>query len=186
MDINIIEQSMKEVTTEMEKEELYHIVLEIEKILPTIIVEIGIKYGGTLNIWKNIIPSDGTLIGIDRLNLLKLDVGQDNRIKFIHGDSLNYKTYQDFIYILRDRKIDCLFIDGGHKYGETKSDFYTYGWHVRKGGMIVFHDIYLNSEGEIVGSTKHFWDEIKKKSGIYWEIITEIPLHTGTGIIKIL
>lgn len=184
--ITVVKQSFEDVPTDMENEEMCEIIKEVVKINPKIIVEIGVKYGGTLNIWRKITPSDSLIIGIDANNDLKLNINQDQRIKFIQGDSLNYKTYQDFLSILNNRKIDFLFIDGGHVYRETKSDFYTFGWHVRKGGIVVFHDTNLDSVGDVVGATKHLWREIKERSGKYWKVISEIPLHTGTGIIEIL
>lgn len=186
MNFNKIEQLMNEVQTEMEKQEVYDIVNEVEKIYPRTIVEIGVKHGGTLNIWKELIPPNGVLIGIDKLNI---KINKDSRIKFIKGDSLNYKTYQDFLSILNNsnnKEIDFLFIDGGHVYREAKSDFYTYGWHVRKNGLIAIHDIYLDSVGDTVGSSKHFWEDIKKRSGRYWEVVCEISRHTGTGIVRML
>lgn len=185
-DNSIIEKSFNDVHIEMEKEELYNVINDVEKIYPKIIVEIGVKYGGTLNVWRKIIPPDGSIIAIDRENVLKFDIGQDPRIIFIQGDSLNHKTYQDFMSALDNREIDFLFIDGGHKYRETKSDFYTFGWHVRKGGLIAFHDIYLDSEGDIEGSSKHFWNEVKQRSGKHWKVVSEISINTGTGIIIIL
>ena len=35
-------------------------------------------------------------------------------------------------------------IDGDHSYEAARSDFYTYGPLVRKGGLIVFHDIMMD------------------------------------------
>lgn len=184
--MNIVEKSFSDIPFEMEKEELYNVINDVEKIYPKIIVEIGAKYGGTLNLWRKIIPSDGSIIAIDRENVLKFDIIQDSRIRFIQGDSLNHKTYQDFMTVLGNREIDFLFIDGGHKYREAKSDFYTFGWHVRNGGLVAFHDIYLDSEGDIEGSSKHFWNEVKQRSGKYWKVVSEISINTGTGIIIIL
>lgn len=179
---------MKEVPSENEPMEMCNIVCEVIKIQPTTIVEIGVKYGGTLNIWRKILPPypKGTLIAIDSGNTLKFDINQDSRIKFIEGNTLDYRTYKTFASILGDKKVDFLFIDGGHRFIETNSDFYNFGWHVRKGGLIVFHDIYLDSVGDNVGSSKHCWEEIKNRSGRYWEVVCELKHHTGTGIVRIL
>lgn len=189
IDLNIIhkvKQLFKEVECEMEVLEMYKILEEVTKYNPKTIVEIGVKYGGTLNVWRNFLSSDSIIIGIDSDNSLKFNINEDSRIKFIQGNSLDYGTYQKFLSILGNRKIDFLFIDGGHVYREAKSDLYTFGWHVRKGGIIAFHDIWLDSEGEIRGCSKHLWNEVKNRSGKYWKVTKEIEEHTGTGIIEIL
>jgi len=183
----MIEECMKEVPTEMEKDELYAIINKIKEIIPrsNVFVEVGVKTGGSLNIWKHLISPNGLLIGIDTgsVETLKINLSEDKRIKYICGNTLYYKTYIDFLNILNGKEIDCLFIDAGHDYSETKSDFYTYGWNVRKGGLILFHDIYLDNENDR-GSTKQFWEEIECKNGKFWEIVGRIDLHTGTGIVK--
>jgi len=125
--IHLIKYSFKEVQFEMEIVEMCKIVDEITKVNPKIIVEIGIRYGGTMNVWRKIIPQDGLIIGIDSDNTINSVITNDPKIKFIIGNSLNYKTYQDFLLILGNNEIDLLFIDDGHVYNETKSDFYTYG-----------------------------------------------------------
>lgn len=183
---NMVNQSFKYVPTDMEELEMCNIVSEVMNYKPKIIVEIGVKYGGTLNIWRKLIPYDGFVIGIDAGNEVSPLIIQDTRVKFICGDSLNFGTYQQFLSVLGDREIDFLFIDGGHVYRETKSDFYTFGWHVKKGGIIAFHDIDLDSEGDIKGATKHLWNEVKERSGKYWKVIKESHLHTGTGYIEVL
>lgn len=181
-----IKQLFKEVECEMEVLEMYKILEEVIKYNPKVIVEIGVKYGGTLNIWRNFSSQNSIIIGIDNDNSLKFNINEDPRIKFIQGNSLDYATYQKFLSILGNREIDFLFIDGGHVYNEAKSDFYTFGWHVKKGGIIAFHDIWLDSEGEIRGCSKHLWNEVKNRSGKYWKVVKEIKEHTGTGIIEIL
>jgi hypothetical protein len=183
---NMVNQSFKYIKTDMEEEETCEIANEVIKLNPKIIVEIGVKHGGTLNIWRKLITYNGIVIGIDSDNDLSPLITQDTRVKFVHGDSLNLGTYKQFLSIIGDRKIDFLFIDGGHVYRETKSDFYTFGWNVRKGGIIAFHDIDLDSEGDTKGATKHFWNEVKERSGKYWKVIKESHLHTGTGFIEIL
>lgn len=171
--VNIVEQ---------EKSLLFELVNIVENIKPLVIVEIGVNRGGTLNFWRHIIPDNGIVICIDNKNLTNFS---DNKIRFVEGNSTYNETYQKFISFLSDREIDFLFIDGGHTYFETKSDFYSYGWHVRNNGLIAFHDTMLDSEGHTVGSTRHFWEEIKTKKRKYWDVIYDKPdVHTGLGILK--
>lgn len=170
---------------EQEPQLLYELINIVESIKPEVVVEIGIKKGGTLNFWNYIVPENGLIIGIDIKQQIESNHFNNNKIKFIEGNSLNNGTYQKFLSYLQDKEIDFLFIDGGHTYHEAKSDFYTFGWHVRKNGLIAFHDTMLDSEGYEKGSTKQFWEEIRNKKRKYWNIIYEKPdIHTGLGILR--
>ena len=72
--------------------------------------------------------------------------------------------------ILRDNKVDFLFIDDDHSYEGVKKDFEMYSPLVRKGGIIAFHDIipdyytkYGIKTGSWAGEVYKFWNEIKEK-----------------------
>ena len=61
--------------------------------------------------------------------------------------------------ILKDNKVDFLFIDGDHSHEGVKKDFEMYSPLVRKGGIIAFHDIVPFGY-----PTLHkFWNEVKVK-----------------------
>jgi len=180
----LFDKLFKEVFTEQNEIEFMEVLDIVESISPKTIVEIGVKNGGTLNFWRHLVPLDGLVIGIDSVNDIKWDINKDERVRLILGNSMDYKTYKDFRKILGNREVDTLFIDGDHSYLGAKSDFYTYGWHVRKGGLIVIHDNYLDSVGEVKGAVKHFWQELKEKSGKFWEVIYDKHINTGTGIVR--
>jgi len=81
--------------------------------------------------------------------------------KFIGRDNFN-KLATDWTFILGDSKeaqwekeIDLLLIDGDHSYGGAKADYDKYVPFVRKGGIILMHDI-CRSAGAI-----RFWEELK-------------------------
>jgi predicted O-methyltransferase YrrM len=69
--------------------------------------------------------------------------------------------------ILKDNKVDFLFIDADHSYEGVKKDFEMYSPLVRKGGIIAFHDIipdyYAKLEIKPVFSVYKFWNEVKEK-----------------------
>lgn len=56
-----------------------------------------------------------------------------------------------------DKEIDILFIDGSHEYEDVKADFHAFYPHVKKNGIIAFHDIKGKWDGVI-----QFWAEVKK------------------------
>lgn len=51
--------------------------------------------------------------------------------------------------------IDILFIDGSHEYNDVKADFEAFYPHVKKNGIIAFHDIKGKWDGVI-----KFWNEV--------------------------
>lgn len=64
--------------------------------------------------------------------------GLSHRIEFIKGSSSEVSS--DLLGKIK--KIDILFIDGNHSYRGVLSDYNLYHGKVRKGGLIIFHDIY--------------------------------------------
>ncbi len=55
-----------------------------------------------------------------------------------------------------NKPIDILFIDGSHEYHDVKADFEVFYPHVKKGGIIAFHDIKGKWDGVI-----KFWGEVQ-------------------------
>jgi predicted O-methyltransferase YrrM len=64
--------------------------------------------------------------------------------------------------ILKDRKIDLLFIDGDHRYSGVKKDFRMYSTLVKQNGIIVLHDILYHPKVPQCKVNK-FWNEIKRR-----------------------
>lgn len=160
-------------------EELWWLVKKVEKIRPKTILEIGVKTGATLFLWDSVLSdsksSDCLLIGIDLNNNFSWDTKKSkNNIKMLFTDSRKKETIDIVKYILKDRKIDFAFIDGGHTEPVVTSDFQNYSKFVRKAGIVAFHDIY-NKNYPGVGQ---FWDKVRwKKETINYGI--------GIGIIEI-
>jgi predicted O-methyltransferase YrrM len=60
--------------------------------------------------------------------------------------------------ILKEHKLDFLFIDGDHRYEGVRLDFEMYSPLVRGGGLVAFHDIVQDGGAEEVYK---FWNETK-------------------------
>ena len=73
-----------------------------------------------------------------------------------------------------DKPIDILFIDGSHAYDDVKADFEAFYPHVKKNGIIAFHDIKGKWDGVI-----RFWAEVQA-SGVLKDIGTVSSLGYGT------
>ena len=102
----------------------------------------------------------------------------DVNIIFIEGNSHDSQTINELENVLRDEKIDFLFIDGDHSYIGVKEDFHKYKRFIAKGGIIALHDI-----KSIQFGVRKFWDEIKEHYE-YTEIVAPEPENPpGIGLL---
>lgn len=84
------------------------------------------------------------------------------KYEVIIGNSHHPGTVTQFKSLLKDKKLDLLFIDGDHSYVGCKKDFELYTPFVNKGGLIVLHDVKNYPHWKHVEVWK-FWREMSKK-----------------------
>ncbi|MFW9895921.1 MAG: CmcI family methyltransferase [Candidatus Thorarchaeota archaeon] len=172
---------------------------EINKLLeilndlnPKIILEIGTAGGGTLFLFTRIAHPKATIISVDlpggsfgggyaswKIPIYKSFTIDNQKMKLLRVDSHNLKTLEHVKNLIKDAKVDFLFIDGDHTYEGVKMDFEMYSGLVREGGIIALHDIVehtLESGCEV----NKFWDEIKHNYK-HQELIKDIK-QTAAGI----
>lgn len=182
------------------QEELKALLIEIDKLSPKIILEIGVGKGGTSWAWSKFSCVE-EIIAIDMPfgpwgggpTEASIDYIQNNthaKYDFIPAASLGFTTIK-FIEKTLDNKaiIDFLFIDGDHSYEGVKADYEKYSPFVRKGGLIAFHDICKHSL-ETGCEVQKFWHELtnpldKKGYSSYESIIRDPPNWGGIGLIRI-
>lgn len=153
-------------------------ILELIKLLqprkPKIVLEIGTASGGTLYLFSRIAAPDAKMVSIDlpggrfgggypgwKGRLYESFSLQDQAIYLVREDSHSRQTLDKITSILNGEKVDILYIDGDHSYDGSKKDFEMYGGLVKKGGLIVLHDIVPHGEDE--RRISEFWSEIKDK-----------------------
>ena len=136
-------------------------------------LEIGTANGGTLYLFSRILDANARIISLD-LPKGKLGGGyesykipfftnfakENQQIFLVRTDSHSPEALTAVKSILKERKIDFLFIDGDHTYEGVKIDFQMYSPLVRKCGLIAFHDIW-EGPPELSGKVNDFWNEIK-------------------------
>ncbi|MEM2901131.1 MAG: class I SAM-dependent methyltransferase [Candidatus Bathyarchaeia archaeon] len=164
----------------------------IKKLNPKNVLEIGTASGGTLFLFSRASSPDATIVSVDlpggpfgggyskgKALIFKSFARAKQKIYLLRADSHNHSTLEKIKFILLDKKLDFLFIDGDHSYEGVKKDFETYSPLVRNGGIIAFHDI-VPGDPKYVGGVPKFWKEIKPKFN-HTEIV-ENRKQSGCGI----
>jgi predicted O-methyltransferase YrrM len=136
---------------------------------PRNVLEIGTARGGTLFLLSRVASADGNLVSIDLpggefgggydriwVPLLKALPRDRQRLRLLRADSHDSMTYAEVQRWLAGKPLDCLLIDGDHRFEGVRRDFLMYGPLVRRGGLIAFHDIVPGPE-ETVGGVPRFW-----------------------------
>jgi predicted O-methyltransferase YrrM len=188
--------SIKPIQISYEIVKLLELVAELK---PKVILEIGTAGGGTLFLFTRVADSEALIISIDlpavfgllgegypmwKIPLYKSFSKEKQKIFLIQGDSHSIETLRKIKEILRDDKIDFLFIDGDHSYEGVKKDFEMYSPLVRKGGIIAFHDIVPRRQ-ETRCEVDKFWNEIKYNYR-YIEIVRDwAQKRAGIGVLYI-
>jgi predicted O-methyltransferase YrrM len=171
--------SIKPLQVKMEIQTLLSILSE-EKVHT--MLEIGTANGGTLFLFSRVLESNAKIISIDlpkgrfgggydnfKIPFFTNFAQKDQRIFLIRADSHSESSASIVKSILKNQRLDFLFIDGDHTYKGVKKDFQTYSPLVRKGGLIAIHDI-CTGPPELAGEVNKFWTEIRNAYA-YQEII---------------
>jgi len=129
---------------------------EVGKLEPEVILEIGVRFGGSLKFWERIAKELVVGVDIDRSAPWSwLTFG--DKVKIVIGDSTKESTKKEVNDILKGRKIDFLFVDGGHgcspRYNDyiripcqdinntPRRDFENFSPLVRSGGLVCIADL---------------------------------------------
>lgn len=170
--------------------------LELAKIIqaqrPRTIVEIGSARGGTLFVWCQMADPQATIVsidlpdgefgggyGADRLPLMHKFKQSRQTLRLLRVDSHSSETLCRVERILKNTKIQFLFIDGDHSYDGVRQDFEMYRSLVATGGIIGLHDI-VEAPAATSGEVSQFWNEVKHRFR-YREIVAD-PALAGYGI----
>lgn len=155
------------------KQEIQALLSILSKQNISALLEIGTANGGTLFLFTRMVNSNARIISLDlpggkfggRYENFKIpfytNFAQKNqRIFLVRADSHSPLSLSTVKSILKEQKLDFLFIDGDHTYKGVKMDFLMYGPFVRKGGLIALHDICKHPR-ETGCEVHKFWNEIK-------------------------
>ena len=176
--------------------ELAGLIALLETGQPEVMLEIGAGNGGTSWAWSKL-DSLRKLITLDlpngpwggtdldeKMNYISQNSGVEH--VFIKGNSQNSEALAEVQEELDVDGLDILFIDGDHSYAGVKTDFLTYSPLVKKGGLVVFHDICEHAP-ETKCDVRKFWLELLETTPKenYVEFICEPTSWGGIGVIKV-
>jgi predicted O-methyltransferase YrrM len=136
---------------------------EFKRLGPSSVMEIGSEYGGTLYHWINNVQTGSRIVSVDRIGgnsylwrEWAAKAGVD--LKVIIGRSDAQSTIDDVRAFCPT--LDFLFIDGDHSYAGGRLDFELYVPLVRRGGLVIFHDILSCHEAPNIEIWK-LWNDIR-------------------------
>ena len=145
---------------QVEKEWIEFIEIIIENNYKTLL-EIGGAYGGSAWSLSHFLNEIVTVDVKKMPNKMINKIAKNCKFHFIFKDSR--RAMKNVKAALKNEKADILFIDGEHTYRGVAKDFRNMKQFVRKGGVIVFHDITdskYHRDGDCM--VFKFWDKIKQ------------------------
>ena len=155
------------------RQEITGLMREVQSIAPRTALEIGAARGGTLYLLTRAAHPEARIISLDlpqalmggrysrwRRLLYESFAVKGQKICVLRGDSHAQLMKEQVKKELCGNDLDVLLIDGDHSYEGVKRDFEMYSPLVRKGGIVMFHDIAPHAEDHTVGVPR-FWQEVK-------------------------
>jgi predicted O-methyltransferase YrrM len=166
---------------------------------PKTICEIGSYRGGTLALISSVAHDSAIMVSVDvnypwaRRSVHSTLRRAGQRTVCLQADSHAPATVKEVLKHFHGQEIDFLFIDGDHSYPGVKSDFELFRPAVRRGGVIAFHDIVLDSRsrGGIktaadVGEVPRFWSELKSSQVNTRDFVNDFDQDGfGIGVLQI-
>lgn len=137
----------------------------IAAVHPQVICEIGTFDGGTSLLFSRFLPGVELMLCIDlyvkNKEMLRLLAPPRQQLRFLDMPSSAPRTVARVRELLGGRSLDVLFIDGDHRYEGVNQDFLSYLPLVRKGGLVLFHDIVPDKGGRAwAGGVPQLWKEL--------------------------
>ena len=177
------------------RQEIQELLSVLSKRNVSAMLEIGTGYGGALFLFTRVMNSNAKLISLDlpdvnffggyesfRIPFFTNFAQQNQHIFLVRADSHSASTSSTVKAILKQQKLDFLFIDGDHTYEGIKLDFQMYSPLIRKGGLIALHDICKHPPA--MGCNIHkFWNEIKRKYKFQEIISKQNQTWGGIGVL---
>jgi predicted O-methyltransferase YrrM len=179
----------------------------LKELAPIRSLEIGTNYGGTLFLLCTVSAPRAQIISVDlpfgafgggyparKIPIFRQFPRNGQELHLVRADSHLVETKERVMRLLRDERLDFVFIDADHTYEGVSRDFEMYAPLVRSGGMVAFHDIVTHRQGTPC-EVERFWNEVKRRyryrefvehpsPGTMPVAVTGVPMETsGLGVL---
>jgi predicted O-methyltransferase YrrM len=147
----------------------------VSNLCPERAMEIGTAAGGTLFLLCKLASSTATIVSIDlpggkfgggfrpwRGWAYRKFARREQQLYLLPGDSHSRDMLARVKTVFGEHALDYLFIDGDHTYEGVKKDLECYAPMVRRGGVIVLHDIVEHPPATGCEVSK-YWNQVKSQ-----------------------
>ncbi len=107
---------------------------------PIVFVEIGVRDGGGLEMWKDYLPDGSRIIGIDNNSAAKYF--ESDQYEIFIGDQADEKFWSDFF--LKVGNVDIILDDGGHTNMQQLKTLLSTINYINDGGMLIIEDTHAS------------------------------------------
>ncbi|WP_193181774.1 O-methyltransferase [Nisaea sediminum] len=157
--------------------EIHWLIEQLIALQPKRVLEIGVAQGGTTGLFSRIVGPDGIVVALDITDELV-----DPRIRALENISFQIGDSHDPAMLEAVRAVspefDFMLIDGDHSVDGVIQDTEMYLPLLREGGLVVWHDVRLDS-GE--GIKQVWYRDFRRKLLGSFEVYAQ-PYNNGYGV----
>lgn len=175
-----------------DKDELAQAAVRVSALSAERVLEIGTCEGGWLWVMAPFFKKCATLIAIEpmlkniirpkQLEELFARLVLDHPTHLVKHTSQSREAYLQVMDILRERTLDVLHIDGAHDEETVWADYKRYAPLVRRGGLILFHDVKSRAAAEKVYKV---WDALCADPALKTSTISMCDNRVGIGVLEV-
>lgn len=130
------------------------------------VLEIGVKDGASIRMWKSFLGINSIVIGVDNAHYIQQVIGTI----YLRCDAYNGHELPE---LLKGIEFDLVIDDGSHRSADQIRSFYFLYGKVRKGGILIMEDIHTSFLGDYTPpGQQSFYDWIHKEglnTEEYWK-----------------
>lgn len=140
----------------MHQKELFQVCELLEEIRPKSILELGVKNGGSLNMWSKFAHPSAILIGVDIVPSINHPIGSSSQSVYLIIADCDVKATREKVKRITD-EVDFLFLDANHRYYGVREEFRIFAPLVREEGLVAIHDTTDEHVKRFVGELKDYF-----------------------------
>jgi cephalosporin hydroxylase len=156
----------------------------LARLRPDVVVEAGVKRGGTTHYLASIcdLLGHGEVIGID-ISIKKSGpaVGGHRRITLIEGSSTDQRTFDQVAKRCRGKSVLVL-LDSDHSEAHVRAELDLYSTLVQPGGYVIVNDTNIGGHPVLEAKESSPWDAVQTFLADHpeWEVDQECEKHMLT------